>query len=132
MEWVYHSFAILTSLFCNFTAFQTRRSLIQHQYTDWFGHLSHLPEQITPSPENPTLQVQQNDPYVLVQVASSWQLCVSRTHSSLSITRENNMISPCGKSLCKVTISNCRFLSRGIIGQRDKVSVLLKKVSRIF
>ena len=53
-----------------------------------FYESNHKPEQLTPSPVKPTLQVQKKDPYVLVQVASAWQLCVSNVHSLLSESQE--------------------------------------------
>lgn len=37
--------------------------------------------QVTPSPENPVLQLHVNEPSVLVQTASSWQLSVPSSHS---------------------------------------------------
>jgi len=43
-----------------------------------------LPVQLTPSPENPELQEQVNQPTVLVQVAFRWQLSVPIAHSSIS------------------------------------------------
>ena len=44
----------------------------------------HLLVQFLPSPEYPGLHAHVNDPTVSVQVASSWQLSLSRVHSSSS------------------------------------------------
>ena len=44
--------------------------------------LSFLPSQLTPSPEYPVLQVHVKERLVLVQYASSWQLCSPALHSS--------------------------------------------------
>ena len=41
-----------------------------------------LPAQLTPSPEYPDLQVHEKERSVLVQYASSWQLCCPVLHSS--------------------------------------------------
>ena len=41
-----------------------------------------LPAQLTPSPVYPGLQVQVKERLVLVQYASSWQLCCPVLHSS--------------------------------------------------
>ena len=41
-----------------------------------------LPAQLTPSPVYPGLQVHVNERLVLVQYASSWQLCSPALHSS--------------------------------------------------
>ena len=41
-----------------------------------------LPAQLTPSPVYPGLQVQVKERLVLVQYASSWQLCSPASHSS--------------------------------------------------
>ena len=41
-----------------------------------------LPAQLTPSPVYPGLQVQVKECLVLVQYASSWQLCCPVLHSS--------------------------------------------------
>ena len=43
-----------------------------------------LPLQMTPSPEYPVWHVQWNDPLVLVQLASMWQLSMFVAHSSMS------------------------------------------------
>jgi len=43
-----------------------------------------LPVQWKPSPENPELQEQVNQPTVLVQLAFEWQLWVPIAHSSIS------------------------------------------------
>jgi hypothetical protein len=37
--------------------------------------------QVKPSPEYPGLQLQENEPSVSVQIASSWQLSVFDAHS---------------------------------------------------
>lgn len=45
-----------------------------------------LPLQVVPFPVNPFLQLQTNDPTVLVHVAWAWQLAVPKRHSSTSTT----------------------------------------------
>ena len=47
-----------------------------------FNLLIILPAQLTPSPVYPGLQVHVKEPLVLVQNASSWQLCSPVSHSS--------------------------------------------------
>ena len=47
-------------------------------------HRNNLPLQSRPSPTYPGLQVQFNDPLVLLHNASALQLCVPATHSSMS------------------------------------------------
>ena len=44
-----------------------------------------LPVHCSPSPLKPSLQVQTNEPIVLVQIALAWQLSVLRVHSWISI-----------------------------------------------
>src|SRR6187551_183107 len=46
---------------------------------------SHLSWQLTPLPNQPSLQLQVKPPDVLVQVARGWQLCVACAHSSTSV-----------------------------------------------
>ena len=43
---------------------------------------------LLPSPENPTLQVQINEPTVLLQYASAEQSCDPEEHSSVSSTKQ--------------------------------------------
>ena len=51
-----------------------------------------LPSQLYPSPMYPGLQVQLNDPLVLLHTASSLQLCVPESHSLTSEIRLNTVI----------------------------------------
>ena len=46
-----------------------------------------------PSPEYPVWQVQWNDPLVLVQLASRWQLSVWTEHSSMSEVQKYEKLS---------------------------------------
>jgi len=45
--------------------------------------------QLIPSPSNPVLHVQSKLPITSVQVAFTWQLCVSSSHSSISVNKKN-------------------------------------------
>jgi len=45
-----------------------------------------LPEQLNPSPKNPSLQVQLTLPGVFVQIASEWHPPLFVEHSSVSIS----------------------------------------------
>ena len=54
-----------------------------------------LPSQFTPSPEYPGLQVHVKERLVLMQYASSWQLCSPALHSSTNQVVEvsfNNLL----------------------------------------
>ena len=61
-----------------------------------------------PSPVYPLLQVQLNDPMVLLQVADEWQVWALIVHSSTSADKSNK-ISQALDTIVKVEVSNCDF-----------------------
>ena len=62
-----------------------------------------LPAQLTPSPVYPGLQVQVKERLVLVQYASSWQLCSPASHSST-----NQQVKVSYKNFLDFNVCSCK------------------------
>ena len=76
LHWMYfkHKHLTVSAIFINLKSYWCFEIL----------NMEKLPLQMTPSPEYPVWHVQWNDPLVLVQFASTWQLSIFVAHSSIS------------------------------------------------
>ena len=96
--------------------------------------LSFLPSQLTPSPEYPGLQVHVKERLVLVQYASSWQLCRPVLHSStnqqVEISYKNSIdlnVFSCKAKKTDFMISWLKFIEKTLVSilQTKRVASLL-------
>ena len=78
----------------------SRRSV---RFSSFQLHIMLLPAQLTPSPVYPGLQVQVKERLVLVQCASSWQLCSPASHSST-----NQQVKVSYKNFLDLNVCSCK------------------------